>query len=105
MISRIIYSMCLFSILHPSYYTLLEDSGSLTSAGLHPQNYVKVLNKDYIEIIENPTRENQQYFILNIKDYTWVVPFVIDNEERIVLKNAFPGRKFHKKYGGVNSND
>ena len=64
-----------------------------------------ILNKSYIDIIENPTRENQQYFIMKITNYTWVVPFVIDEEERIVLKTAFPSRKFHKKYGGENRDD
>jgi len=64
-----------------------------------------ILNKSYIDIIENPTRENQQYFIMKIMNYTWVVPFVIDEEERIVLKTAFPSRKFHKKYGGENRDD
>ena len=59
----------------------------------------KILNNDYIEILENPTRDNQQYFIMNIKDYTWVVPFLIDEEEKIILKTAFKSRKFHKKYG------
>ncbi len=64
-----------------------------------------ILNKSYIDIIENPTRENQQYFIMKIMNYTWVVPFVIDEEERIVLKTAFPSRKFHKKYGGESRDD
>ena len=64
-----------------------------------------ILNKSYIDIIENPTRENQQYFIMKIMNYTWVVPFVIDEEERIVLKTAFPSRKFHKKYKGEGRND
>jgi len=59
-----------------------------------------ILNKDYLEIIENPRRENQQYFIINIRNYTWVVPFIIDKKERIILKTAFPSRKFHKRYGG-----
>lgn len=59
-----------------------------------------ILEGKYIEILENPTRDNQQYFILSINNYTWVVPFLIDNRERIVLKTAFPSRKFHRKYGG-----
>ncbi len=59
-----------------------------------------ILNGDYIDILENPTRENQQYFILQIRKYTWVVPFIIDDEDRIVLKTAFPSRKFDKRYGG-----
>jgi hypothetical protein len=27
------------------------------------------------------------------------VPFVIDDDENIVLKTVFPSRKFHKLYG------
>lgn len=64
----------------------------------------KILDNDYIQILENPTRDNQQYFIMNIKDYTWVVPFLIDDEERIILKTAFKSRKFDKKYGGNHGN-
>jgi len=65
----------------------------------------KILNEDYIEILENPSRSNQQYFILDIKNYTWVVPFLIDKSNRIILKTAFPSRKFHKKYGDKNEKD
>ncbi len=61
-----------------------------------------ILDGIYIDIVENPTRDNQMYFIMNIKEYTWVVPFLIDEKERIVLKTAFPSRKFHHKYGGDN---
>ncbi|MBT3257568.1 MAG: toxin [Deltaproteobacteria bacterium] len=60
----------------------------------------KLLNGNYIDILENPTRDNQMYFIMKINDYTWVVPFLIDEKERIVLKTAFPSRKFHNRYGG-----
>jgi len=62
----------------------------------------KILNGDYLEILENPTRENQQYFIMNIHNYTWVVPFILNEFDQIVLKTAFPSRKFHKKYGENN---
>ena len=61
-----------------------------------------ILDDNIIEILENPSRKNQQYFILEIKAYTWVVPFLLDEEDRIVLKTVFPSRKFHKKYGGKN---
>ena len=60
----------------------------------------KILNGDYMDIFEHPTRDNQMYFIMKINDYTWVVPFLIDDQERIVLKTAFPSRKFHNRYGG-----
>jgi len=62
----------------------------------------KILNDDFQEIVENPARENQQYFIMNINNYTWVVPFLINKNDQIILKTAFPSRKFHKKYGGKN---
>ena len=61
-----------------------------------------ILNGEYLQILENPKRDNQQYFIMNIKNYTWVVPFVINQRNQIVLKTAFPSRKFHKKYGEGN---
>ena len=55
---------------------------------------------DYLDIVENPTRGNQEYFVLKIRGYTWLVPFVVDEDERIVLKTAFPSRKYHKKFRG-----
>ena len=60
----------------------------------------KIIEDEDIIILENPTRENQQYFIINLKEYTWVVPFIISEHNEIILKTAFPSRKFHKKYGG-----
>ena len=59
-----------------------------------------ILDGFYFDIIENPARDNQLYFIMRINDYTWAVPFLIDDKERIVLKTAFPSRKFHNRYGG-----
>ncbi len=58
----------------------------------------KILDNKYIEILENPVRDNQMYFIMEIDNYTWVVPFLIDDDE-IILKTAFPSRKYHRKYG------
>ena len=62
----------------------------------------RILKGNYLEILENPTRENQQYFIMNIGNYTWVVPFIINENNQIILKTAFPSRKFHEKYGDKN---
>ena len=59
-----------------------------------------ILEKKYLDILENPAREDQMIFIDSYKDYTYVVPFVINEEENIVLKTVFPSRKFHKLYGG-----
>jgi len=59
-----------------------------------------ILDKEYIDILENPTRETQDIFIININDYIHIVPFVIDNEENIVLKTVFPSGKFNKIHRG-----
>ena len=60
-----------------------------------------ILNREYLDILEHPKIANQYYFIVRIRDYTWVAPFLIDDEDRIVLKTAYPSRKFHKRYGGA----
>ena len=65
----------------------------------------RIVNGDYLEILENPTREDQQYFIMNINNYIWVVPFQITENDQIILKTAFPSRKFQKKYGDKNEVD
>jgi len=53
-----------------------------------------------ISFVKHPTRSNQRFFVLRLREYTWLVPFVVDENSRIVLKTAFPSRKYHKKYGG-----
>ena len=58
-----------------------------------------LLDGEYLDIVENPTRPDQQCFVMTIQSYTWLVPFVIDEDDRIVLKTAFPSRKYHGLYG------
>jgi len=61
-----------------------------------------ILKQQYIDILENPTRPDQLYFILNLRNYTWVVPFLVDQNDNIVLKTAFMSRKDHKVYNDKN---
>ena len=58
-----------------------------------------LLDRQYLDIVEDPTRQDQQYFVMNIQSYTWLVPFVIDADDRLILKTAFPSRKYHRLYG------
>lgn len=58
-----------------------------------------ILDKKYIAVLENPTRPEQMIFVLKYKSYTYVVPFIIDSEDNIVLKTIFSSRKFHKLFG------
>jgi len=59
-----------------------------------------ILEKKYHAILKNPSRDDQKIFIVPFMDYTFVVPFVIDANQNIVLKTVFPSRKYHKIYGG-----
>ena len=58
-----------------------------------------ILDKKYLAVLENPGRPGQMVFVVSYKGYTYVVPFVVDKEDNIVLKTVFPSRKFHKLYG------
>jgi len=63
-----------------------------------------LIEKRYIDIIENPSRKDQSCFVLKIEKYIWLVPFIIDQNDNIILKTAFPSRKYNKIFGG-NSNE
>ena len=59
-----------------------------------------ILEKKYHAVLKNPSRAKQQIFVIPFQNYTYVVPFIIDEDQNIVLKTVFPSRKFHKMYGG-----
>jgi uncharacterized DUF497 family protein len=58
-----------------------------------------ILREEYLDILENPIKDNQMIFIVRLNDYIYVVPFIIDENENIILKTAYPSRKFNKIYG------
>ena len=64
-----------------------------------------IMNDEYIDIIENPVREGQLYFVMEIRDYIWIIPFLLDDEENIILKTAFPSRKYNERYKGKENED
>jgi hypothetical protein len=59
-----------------------------------------ILCKQYLDILEHPTRKNQNIFVIELDRYIYAVPFVIDKNSNIVLKTAYPSRKLQKKYRG-----
>ena len=70
------------------------------SRGISFEDVVQIiLDKKYLAVLENPIHPEQMLFIVSYKSYTYVVPFVIDRDNNIVLKTIFPSRKFHKLYG------
>lgn len=59
-----------------------------------------ILNRKYLDILENPSRPNQNIFVVEVHNYIYAVPFILDKDSNIVLKTAFPSRKLNKKYRG-----
>lgn len=51
------------------------------------------------DIVHPNTKEypNQRIFIVNIKNYVYLVPYV-ENENELFLKTIIPSRKFTKMY-------
>jgi len=53
-----------------------------------------------LDIVENPNSERykgQRIFIIEVKDYAHLVPFV-ETEREIVLKTIIPSRKATRRY-------
>ena len=59
-----------------------------------------IMNDNILDIIPHHNQEkyaHQELMIVYIQNYTYYVPFVM-NDEEIFLKNIIPSRKYHKKY-------
>ncbi len=52
---------------------------------------------DILEHVNQAKYLNQKYFVINISDYIYYVPFVED-KEKIFLKTIIPSRKLTKIY-------
>jgi len=59
-----------------------------------------ILAGEYLDVLENSARPSQNIFVLRMKGYVWVVPFILDPSGDIILKTAYPSRKMAKRYGG-----
>ncbi|MDR0320346.1 MAG: toxin [Treponema sp.] len=59
-----------------------------------------ILERKYLDILKNLARMEKKLFVVSYQKYTYAVPFVVDDEQNIVLKTVFPSRKYHKLYGG-----
>ena len=64
-----------------------------------------ILEKKYLAILKNPSRMEQKIFVVPYRNYTYVVPFIVDKGQNIVLKTVFPSRKYHKIYGEKDENN
>ena len=59
-----------------------------------------IMHDRILDIIPHHNQEkypHQELMIIQIRHYTYYVPFVMSSEE-IFLKNIIPSRKYHKQY-------
>ncbi|MBL1213925.1 MAG: toxin [Ignavibacteriae bacterium] len=59
-----------------------------------------ISNEKLLEVVEHTNKEkypNQKMFIVEIREYACIVPFVED-EEKYFLKTIYPSREATKKY-------
>ena len=61
-----------------------------------------------LDTLEHPNQErypNQRMYVVQMRAYAWLVPFV-ENDEEIFLKTIIPSRKATKQYlGGQDDED
>jgi hypothetical protein len=58
-------------------------------------------NGHLLDILEHPNKnryENQKIYVINIKQYIYLVPFIVAVDGTIILKTIIPSRKAKKKY-------
>jgi len=63
---------------------------------------VHIAAGDLLDVLEHPNPEKyqgQRIFIVKMRDYAWLLPFV-ETETEIFLKTIIPSRKATKKYLG-----
>ena len=61
---------------------------------------VAIADGRILDVVPHPRRRNQSLAILNIENYAYVVPFVIEDDGTWFLKTVFPSRKFTELYLG-----
>jgi uncharacterized DUF497 family protein len=49
-------------------------------------------------IMQNPSREGQFLLAIFIKGYCWAVPFVVEDDDIMVLKTAYKSRKLRRLF-------
>ena len=85
------------------YYTWDEDKNNLLKETRNisfEEIVLSLSNNKLLEIVEHPNKQKYPYqkmFIVEIRDYAYIVPFVED-DEKYYLKTIYPSREATKKY-------
>ena len=63
---------------------------------------VAIADDRILEVQQHPTLAHQRLAILNIENYAYVVPFVVEEDGTWFLKTVYPSRKYTTLYLGKN---
>jgi len=86
------------------YDSLGSDEKLKRERGVSFDMVVEIIQKEeYLDLIINPSRNEQFMFIILLHEYVYTVPFLIDTQKNIILKTMYPSRKYTKIYGKKNS--
>ncbi|KAF0139057.1 MAG: hypothetical protein FD122_3531 [Stygiobacter sp.] len=61
---------------------------------------LSISNNKLLDVVEHPNKQkypNQKMFIVEVRDYAYIVPF-IEDKEKYFLKTIYPSREANKKY-------
>lgn len=85
------------------YFDWEEDKNTILKVkrGISFEEIILAISDDrLLEIVEHPNRKkypNQKMFIVEVRNYAYIVPFVED-DEKYFLKTIYPSREATKKY-------
>ncbi len=72
----------------------IKNNELIRGRGVSFEEIVQAIENDAPrQIMQNPSREGQFLLAIYLKDYYWAVPFVIENEDIMLLKTAYKTRK------------
>jgi uncharacterized DUF497 family protein len=81
-----------------------KNNQLLAERGINFANAIQAISQgDLLDVIQHHNQQkypNQKIFIIKIKEYVYLVPFV-ENDTDIFLKTIIPSRKMTKKYLGA----
>jgi uncharacterized DUF497 family protein len=94
----------------PKLFTWNEDKNQWlkTERAISFEEAVQYIADGHVlDIVEHPNRERyrgQRIFVVEIRDYVWLVPFA-ETDDEVFLKTVIPSRKATRKYrGGTHGN-
>lgn len=82
-----------------------KDSVLKETRGIGFEDIIEILESGKpLDDLDNPNFKRypgQKIFIVRVKKYTYVVPYVVDEKRKVFfLKTFYPSRKYNKKYIG-----